>query len=131
MNTAGRRLILDRCFDRALESVFDAFVREGFTVDLVAAGDLQRQTSRDVPLRYALLDATLPELDLRDAPSAQSPTLLGCRVSVFEMAGSCTLVTAENPIGGYPALASLVPRIAGRARHAMRLLSRVGTLNAA
>jgi hypothetical protein len=115
-----RRLILDRDFDRGLASVIDAFLEQSFTVTPVDAGDLHRQGKPGVPLRYALLRATPPEM-----------STVECRVSVFEIAGSCTLVTVEDPFARQPHLAMLMPRVVGRVSDAIQLLMRSGVLTAA
>ena len=47
------------------------------------------------------------------------PAILGCRISLFELAGSCTIVTASSPLARYPLLASLVPRLTDRLGGAM------------
>lgn len=132
MNTEERRILLDKSFDRALETVLAAFLREGFTVKPVDGGDLHRQSASD-PLRYAQLEASLPEISFRAAGrSVPASTLLACRLSLFELTGSCTLVTAENPIDRYPLLSALVPQVTEHVGHALRLVSGGATnLNAA
>jgi hypothetical protein len=128
MNLEERRVILDRGFDRALEVVLDVFLREGFTVTPTGAGDLHRPGRAGHARRYATLDAGLPELNFcRATPGPQA--LLRCRVSMFELAGSCTLVTIEEPVAHYPLLAGLVPRIAERIGHAMDRLRRLERLD--
>ena len=57
--------------------------------------------------------------------------LLGCRVSVFELTGSCTLVTIESPVVNYPALSGLVPRVTERLTRVVHTLLAAGNLNAA
>jgi len=131
MNTDERRLILDRGFERALETVLDAFLSEGFAINPVGAGDLHRPNSPGHERRYAMLDASLPELEFRPADEAAAPAVLGCRVSIFQLTGSCTLVTVENPIVRYPVLAALVPRVAERVERVLRALVRLGVLTAA
>jgi hypothetical protein len=130
MTLEERRLILDRGFDRALDVVLDAFLREGFKVNPTGAGNLHRPGGPGHARRYAMFDAGLPELNFC-AEKPGPPVLLGCRVTMFELTGSCTLVTVEEPVAHYPMLAALVPRINQRIAHAMRLLVQVGTLNAA
>jgi hypothetical protein len=115
-----RRLILDRDFDRGLASVIDAFLEQSFTVTPVDAGDLHRPGVPGVQLRYALLHATPPEM-----------STLHCRVAVFEIAGSCTLVTVEAPFARQAHLAVLMPRVVGRVNDAISLLVRSGVLTAA
>ena len=115
-----RRLILDRDFDRALGAVIDAFLEQRFTVTPVDAGDLHRAGAPGLPLRYALLRATLPGMETLD-----------CRVSIFEMTGPCTLVTVEDPFARQPYLAVLMPRVVARVNDAIGLLVRSGVLTAA
>ena len=128
MNIEGRRLVLDESFERAVAAVAGAFLREGFTVEPRDAGDLHDRAIPGDRLRYALMEASLPELSFRLPDSCAARTaLLGCRLSLFELTGSCTLITAENPLDRYPLLASLVPRLAERVGDALRLMSRRGT----
>jgi hypothetical protein len=122
MNFAGRRLILDRGFDRAMEAVLDALLREGFSITPVSVGDLRCGGSVEPPRRYALIDAALSEL-LDDSTAAVLPRRwFRCRVSVFELSGSGTLVTVESPFANYPALARLVPGIPERIQYVMRAI---------
>jgi hypothetical protein len=127
MHIDERRLILARGFERTMETVLDAFLHEGFTVTPIDAGDL-RHRSHGCPhegcsLRYALLEATVPELK---APSsvAGAASLPACRLSVFELNGACTLVTAENTLVRYPLLESLARGAADRMGNALRLIMR-------
>jgi hypothetical protein len=131
MNHEERRLILDRGFDRAVETVLDAFLREGFCINPVGAGDLHRPQSPGHARRYAMVDAALPELVFGSKSAPEPPALLGCRVSLFELTASCTLVTVERPIGRYPVLTTLVPRVAERIERAIRTLVHQGVLTAA
>ena len=62
MNTNDRRLIVDHGFDCTVETVIDAFLREGLTVTPVGGGDLRQHSAVGDALRYAVLEATLPEL---------------------------------------------------------------------
>ena len=130
MNIDERRLILGRGFERAMETVLDAFLHEGFTVTPIDAGDLHHRshhrTDPGCSLRYALLEATLPEL--------KAPAVVGvmagkspppaCRVSVFELNGACTLVTAENALVRYPLLEPLARGATDRMADALRLIVR-------
>jgi hypothetical protein len=126
MATADRRLVLDQGFDRAVETVLDALLTEGFTIEPVDGGDLHPRCDT-APLRYALLVATLPELSFAPGRCTGGlPAILSCRVSLFELNGSCTLVTASNPMARYPLLASLVPRLSDRLGGALRLVRNRG-----
>jgi hypothetical protein len=71
-------------------------------------------------MRYAFLDATLPVRPGVTAGAAPPPS---CRVSVFELNGSCTLVTAENRLARY-LLASLAGRNSDGIGDALRLILR-------
>jgi hypothetical protein len=131
MNFAGRRLIVDRGFDRAMEAVLGAFLQEGFSITPVSAGDLCRTGNAEHSRRYALIDAALPELHFESTTPFAPPALFRCRVSMFELAGSFTLVTVESPLGYYPGLARLIPAIPERIRHVMRSLRRTPVPKAA
>jgi len=138
MGTDERRLILDRGFERAMETVLSAFIREGFSVKPLEAGDLHYRERASTcsgqttngSLRFALLEATLPELSFAALPG-DAAALLGCRLTLFELTGSCTLLTAENPLTKYPLLASIVPRVADRVSRALRTVIGTGVLTAA
>jgi hypothetical protein len=113
MDLDERRLLLDRTYDRALETVLDGFLHEGFRLTPIDTGDLHERSHEGSAMRYALLDATLPETML---PS--------CRVAVFELNGSCTLVTAENRLVRYPLLTTLSDRNDDRIGDALQLIVR-------
>jgi hypothetical protein len=51
MVTGERRLILDRSFDRAIDTVLDAFLHAGFAIRTTGAGDLHRHEFASRPLR--------------------------------------------------------------------------------
>ena len=127
MSTEDRRLVLDEGFNRAVETVIEAFLSEGFTVRPIDGGDLHRQLLAGHPLRYALVEATLPELRFVPCGRADGlPAILGCQIALFELTGSCTLVTAVNPLTRYPLIASLVPRLSDRIGGALRQVERRG-----
>jgi len=130
MSSDDRRLVLGRGFELAMETVLAAFLGEGFTVTPLDAGDLHHRDQPGRSLRFATLQVTLPELCFRGLP-ADTPTVLACRVSLFELTQSCTLVTAENPLTRYPLLASMVPRLADRVARALRIVIDAGVLTAA
>ena len=71
MTTNDRRLIVDHGFDCTVETVIDAFLREGFTVTPVGGGDLRQHSAVGDALRYAVLEATLPELAFAVGRSAR------------------------------------------------------------
>jgi hypothetical protein len=120
MECAERRLVLDRSFDEAVDVVLDAFIREGFSVRSLDGGDLRGgriESSR----RYALLDVVLPELTCcATTLHADDNVLVGCRLALFELTGSCTLLTAENPMMRFPVLADLVSKVNERIGCALR-----------
>jgi hypothetical protein len=124
MDLDERRLLLACTFDRTVETVLDGFLHEGFTIAPIEAGDLHDCSHPGHSMRFALLDATLPELSGQTGPAAGGTPLPSCRVSVFELDGSCTLVTAENRLIRYPLLASLASRAADRIGDALRLIVR-------
>jgi hypothetical protein len=130
MTSGRRRFVLDRTFDQTIDTVLSAFLGEGFAIKPIDGGDLHRVSGR---LRYALLEATLPELKfLPSRPSEGVPTLLGCQISIFELAGSCTMITASSHLGRYPLLAALVPRLDDRVHGALsRVACQGSTLEAA
>lgn len=115
MPTKDRRLVLDQGFDRAVESVLNAFLAEGFTIEPVDGGDLRNRCASVDRLRYALLEATLPELSFVPSGCGRGlPAILACRITLFELTSTCTLVTASSPLQRYPTLASLMPRLSER-----------------
>jgi len=124
MTLDERRLLLDRTFDRAVNSVLDGFLHEGFTITPVDAGDLHSRSHPGCSMRYALLDAAIPELAMAPGVARGAAPLPACRVSVFELNGSCTLVTAENRLIRYPLLAKLAGSNADRIGDALRLIMR-------
>ncbi len=74
MSSEDLRLVLDQGFDRAIETVLDAFLAEGFAVEPVDGGDLHRRCTVADRLRYALLEATLPS-----SASCRVDAVAGCR----------------------------------------------------
>jgi hypothetical protein len=124
MTNPQRRVVLDRPFAAALQALLEAFAGQGFTIQPVDGGDLHEQTRPGVPLRYARLQALLPELTFGTA--RRESHVLGCEVSLFELAGCCTLVTIDGPMLHYPLLASLLPRMHVRINAAMAVLRRKG-----
>jgi hypothetical protein len=114
MSTKDRRLVLDQGFDRTVETVLDAFLAEGFTIEPIDGGDLHNRCGSVDRLRYALLEATLPELRFVPSGCGPLPAILACRITLFELTGTCTLVTASSPLQRYPTLASLMPRLSER-----------------
>jgi hypothetical protein len=127
MKARERRLIVDRGFDVAIEMVIDAFLREGFTIEPAGAGDLRHHPESGDPLRYAVLEAWLPEaiFALPRTGGANAPPL-GCKIAVYELVGACTLVTADSPSMDYPTLASVMPDLNDRMRSALRALMPAG-----
>jgi hypothetical protein len=127
MSREDRRLVLDQGFNRAVETVLNAFLAEGFAVEPLDGGDLHGRGTAVDRLRYTLLDATLPELGFVPCKCIGGlPAILGCRIALFELTGTCTLVTASSPLARYPRLASLVPRLSDRAGNALRQVAARG-----
>lgn len=118
------RLVLDEGFERAVARVVDAFVCEGFTVRASDRGTLHRPACHVGLLRYALLDAVLPDAPVDTQGSDSTPsTQAACRLCLVELTGSRTLITAEPPLVPRPLLASPA-RAAGRVANALRLAAR-------
>lgn len=121
MFSEDRRLVLDRGFDRALEIVLSAFLSEGFAVAPVDGGDLHQRCTAVDRRRYTELEVTLPELGFVPCRRLGGlPALLGCRIALFELTGTCTIITASSPLARYPLLAALVPRLSDRVGSALR-----------
>jgi hypothetical protein len=131
MTLHERRLILDRSFDASLDAVLAALVREGFAVNPLAAGDLHRPGYPGRMRRYASLEALLPEFALRTPVVGETTSECGCRVSIFELTVSCTLVTVEPPVAAHTASSALLPRVADRIERFAGALARVGVVKAA
>jgi hypothetical protein len=126
MDTAAR-LVLDEAFERAVARVVDGLVKESFAVRALDRGDLHRPAIQGGALRYALLEAALPDLPVGRASSGSTrPANSWCRLCLVEVNGSCTLVTVERPRSSYPLLASPA-RVAGRVANALRLAARHGS----
>ena len=120
MHANDRRLIVDHSFDCTVETVIDAFLREGLTVTPMGGGDLRQQSGVGVPLRYAVLEATLPEpaFDMGGRRADATPVLKS-QIAVYELVGRCTMVTATSPVADQQELASLVPRLTDRVGSAL------------
>ncbi len=125
MTTNDRRIIVDHGFDCTVETVIDAFLREGFTVTPVGGGDLRQQAAMGGALRYAVLEATLPEpaFDM-DRPHSDVTPVLSCQIAVYELVGKCTMVTATSPVADREDLALLEPRLADRVGNALCTITR-------
>jgi hypothetical protein len=127
MDINERRIILDRGFERALTAVLEAFAHEGFVINPGDAGDLHRHDVACDRLgdragdrrRYAVLDATLIDPVAGSVSVARRTRRCACRVSMFELAGACTLVTIADA------------GASERVHDVIRALLRAGTLNAA
>ncbi len=134
MKSSERRLVLDRSFDEVVDQMLDAFIREGFSVRSLDGGDLGRGSSLSrASRRYAQLDVILPDLAASCAAlHVDDHAIVGCRLALFELADSCTLLTAENPTGRYAALSGLASRVDDRMERALRLVAHAHeTVNAA
>jgi len=131
-STSDRRIVVDQGFTRTIETVLQAFLSAGFSITPVEGGDLHQKGASEGSLRYVLLEARLPELSfLASSCRPEATPILGCRISVYEVTGSCTFVTTSNPLARYPLLASLVPRLSERTRTALGLVALHGELTAA
>jgi hypothetical protein len=125
MATNDRRVVVGQSFDCTVETVIDAFLREGFTVTPVGGGDLRQHSDVGDALRYAVLEATLPERTFTGARCrADCTSMLSCQITVYELVGKCTMVTATSPVGDRQKHASLVPRLTDRVGKALRTVTR-------
>jgi hypothetical protein len=71
------------------------------------------------------LKATLPELTFKDRPwGGRSSSVLGCRLSIYELTASCSLLTADAPLSSYPTLALSTQRVSHRVDDALTELAR-------
>ena len=125
MSTNDRRLIVDHGFDCTVETVIDAFLRAGLTVTPVGGGDLRQQSAVGGALRYAVLEATLPELAFDGGRQRADVTpVLSCQIAVYELVGKCTMVTATSPVADRQELALLVTRLTDRVGSALCTITR-------
>ena len=134
MKSSERRLVLDRSFDEVVDQMLDAFIREGFSVRSLDGGDFGRGSSfSGARRRYAQLDVTLPDLASSCAAlHVDDNAVVGCRLALFELTDSCTLLTAENPTRRYAVLSGLASKVDDRVERALRLLIHAHeTINAA
>lgn len=130
MTTNDRRLIVDHGFDCTVETVIDAFLREGLTVTPVGGGDLRQHPPVGDALRYAVLEATLPELAVAvDRPRGDVAPVLSCQIAVYELVGKCTMVTATSPVADGQEFALVLPRLIDRVGSALCTIThaRAGT----
>ena len=98
-STSDRRLVVDQGFTRTIETVLQAFLSAGFSVTPIEGGDLHQKCAPGGSLRYVLLEARLPELSfIASSCRPEATPILGCRISVYEVTGSCTFVTTSNPL---------------------------------
>jgi hypothetical protein len=117
------RVVLDRDFDHTVDSVIGVFGSGGFAVESVESGDLPNDARPGEPHRYTLLYATLPEFSFRTDDGGRSASMFGCRLSVYQLTASRTLLTVDIRLMPYPALALLVPRVTKRMREALARLT--------
>ena len=134
MESTARRLVLDRAFSEVLNNVLETFIREGFSVRSLDGGNLRRgPRSSSASRRYVQLDVTLPELDSSCAAlHVDDSALVGCRLTLFELAHSCTLLTAENPTRRFAVLSTLAPAVEEHMGRALDFVARAHeSINAA
>jgi hypothetical protein len=124
MSTTARRLVLDACFERAVTDVIGAFLSEGFRIDAVEGGDLHRRATPGHALRFARLDAGLPGSGARAPVSRATSVGPACRLLVYELTGSCTLLTVEHTGERHPSGPALASMVAARMSNALRMLVR-------
>ena len=125
MTTNDRRLIVDHSFDCTVETVIDAFLREGFTLTPVGGGDLRQHSAVGDAVRYAVIEATLPELtfDVGRRRADVTP-VLSCQIAVYELVGKCTMMTVTSPVADRQELALLVQRLTDRVGSALCTITR-------
>jgi hypothetical protein len=125
MTTNDRRLIVDHNFDCTVETVIDAFLREGFTLTPVGGGDLRQHSAVGDAVRYAVIEATLPELtfDVGRGRADVTP-VLSCQIAVYELVGKCTMMTVTSPVADRQELALLVQRLTDRVGSALCTITR-------
>ena len=116
------RMVLDREFDHAVDSVIGVFQAGGFQVAPIESGDFPNEARPGEPHRYTLLHATLPELSFQ-ASDAGSASVFGCRLSIYQLTASRTLLTVDIRLLPYPALTLLIPRVAKRMHEALARLT--------
>jgi hypothetical protein len=116
------RMVLDRDFDGTVDRVIRVFQTGGFSVAPVESGDLPNDARPGEPHRYTLLYATLPELSFQ-TDDAGTASMFGCRLSVYQLTASRTLLTVDVRLLPYPALTLLIPRVTQRMREALALLT--------
>jgi hypothetical protein len=111
-------MVLDREFDHTVDSVIGVFQSGGFLVEPVESGDLPNDARPGEPHRYALLHATLPELSFH-IDDAGRASMFGCRLSIYQLTVSRTLLTVDIRLLPYPSLSLLIPRVTSRMREAL------------
>jgi hypothetical protein len=122
------RLMIDRGFEETIDIVSERFHRAGFRVTQTEEGDRQNWARPGEPRHYAVLNASLPELSF---PGDAQSAVLGCRLSIFALTPTCTLLAAETPLTRYPALAVLIPRVERRIHNTLAHLTRESATSAA
>jgi hypothetical protein len=115
------RLVVDGDFEHTSDNVVRVFQTLGFGVAPVESGDLPNAARPGEPHHYTLLYATLPELSFQN--DGGSASMLGCRLSIYELTASRTLLTVDVRLMPYPTLALLVPRVKKRMREALARLA--------
>jgi hypothetical protein len=105
MGSHERRLIVEWDFDRTIEAVIATFLHENFTIRPVDGGDLRHLPVVGDPMRFAVLEGWPPEAEF--PRHCTTPPWLGCKICVYELVGSCTLVTATSPGVDNPIFAAL------------------------
>jgi uncharacterized protein (DUF302 family) len=134
MSDFGWRLILDYPFDRALWSVIDALVREGFAVEATNLRALVQAADRDTR-RYVVLHAIHPEMSWETLKlDLDAGVLLPCQLAIYELASGQTVVVANGPMaeavytwrGDHPTLTRIALDLAERMGRALHLASHGG-----
>jgi uncharacterized protein (DUF302 family) len=133
MSEYGRRIVINRSFERALWSVMEAFVTAGFTINATSVHHTVRRAGRDLR-RYVLLEALHPQV-LWEALRLDLDigVLLPCEIAVYELADGQTVVTAADPMApaayfaswrkDHPALAAVARDLENHVAEALRAVS--------
>lgn len=133
MSEYGRRIVIDRSFERALWSVMEAFVAAGFTINATAVHETVRRAGKDLR-RYVLLEALHPRLMWEALRlDLDIGVLLPCEIAVYELADGQTVVTVADPMApaayfatwrkDHPALAAVARDLEDRVAEALQRVS--------
>jgi uncharacterized protein (DUF302 family) len=137
MGDYGRRLIVERPFDRTLWLVIEAFVREGFSMKSTDVTRMVRRIAHRDLRRYILLEATHPDLTWKALQlDLDAGVLVPCHIAIYELGDGQTVVTVADPLEAVtslrsyretsPELAAVAEAIENRVARALGAISRGG-----